>query len=42
VKSLIELHGGVVEFKSFPGRGTTVTCWLNAKVPARAAASVTA
>jgi signal transduction histidine kinase len=42
VKSLIELHGGVVELHSHPGRGTTVTCWLNATVPARNGAKVTA
>ena len=42
VKSLIELHGGVVELKSNPGRGTTVTCWLDAPIAARPNARVTA
>ena len=42
VKSLIELHGGVVELRSNPGRGTTVTCWLNGAVPARKEARATA
>ncbi len=36
VKSLIELHGGRVDLESHPGRGTTVTCWLNGAVPAAA------
>jgi signal transduction histidine kinase len=35
VKSFIELHGGTVELESHPGRGTTVTCWLNAELPAK-------
>ena len=35
VKSFIELHGGTVELRSIPGEGTTVTCWLNAELPAR-------
>ncbi|HEX3972757.1 MAG TPA: HAMP domain-containing sensor histidine kinase, partial [Stellaceae bacterium] len=35
VKSFIELHGGTVELHSTPGEGTTVTCWLNAELPAR-------
>ena len=35
VKSLIELHGGTVELQSHPGRGTVVTCWLNAEAPAQ-------
>jgi signal transduction histidine kinase len=35
VKSLIELHGGVVELQSHPGHGTSVTCWLKADAPAR-------
>jgi len=39
VKSLIELHGGAVEFESRPGHGTIVTCWLNATAPARAVAT---
>ena len=42
VKSLIELHGGVVELKSNPGRGTMVTCWLDGRVSKRAAARATA
>ena len=42
VKSLIELHGGEVELQSRPGRGTTVTCWLNAEVPAQQAARLSA
>ncbi|HLI20139.1 MAG TPA: ATP-binding protein, partial [Stellaceae bacterium] len=33
VKSFIELHGGTVELQSQPGRGTTVTCWLNTELP---------
>jgi signal transduction histidine kinase len=33
VKSLIELHGGTVTLDSRPGRGTTITCWLNADAP---------
>ena len=35
VKSFIELHGGTVELRSRPGEGTTVTCWLNAELPAQ-------
>jgi signal transduction histidine kinase len=42
VKSLIELHGGEVELQSRPGRGTVVTCWLNAEVPAQQAARLSA
>ena len=34
VKSFIELHGGTVELHSQPGAGTTVTCWLQAELPA--------
>jgi signal transduction histidine kinase len=34
VKSFIELHGGTVELSSQPGAGTTVTCWLQAELPA--------
>jgi signal transduction histidine kinase len=30
VRRLIELHGGAVELKSVPNRGTTVTCRLPA------------
>jgi signal transduction histidine kinase len=36
VKSLIELHGGRVELRSTPGKGTEVTC----RIPARAPAAV--
>ena len=42
VKSLIELHGGVVELRSNPGLGTTVTCWLDGRVTVRAIAKATA
>jgi len=42
VKSLIELHGGEVELQSRPGRGTIVTCWLNAEVPEQQTARLSA
>lgn len=42
VKSLVELHGGVVELESHPGRGTTVTCWLDVEAPAHEEERVTA
>ena len=34
VKSFIELHGGRIELKSEPGKGTVVICRLPAKTGA--------
>ncbi len=38
VKNFIDLHGGRVEIKSLPHRGTSVTCRLPATLPERPAA----
>ena len=42
VKSFIDLHGGTVELQSLPGRGTTITCWLDAEAPSRQPAQLSA